>query len=378
MKGLFSPGRLLAMIVKELIQMRRDRMTFAIMFGLPIVQILLFGFVINSDPRHLPTAALLADNGPEGRTLLQGLKNSTYFDFVRLVGTEQEGRSLLTRGEVQFVINIPQNFSHDLLRGDKPAILLEADATDPIATSAGAGALANIVDTAFQSDFVGPLEFLAPAARSIDIRVHSLYNPEAITSYNIVPGLMGVVLTMTLVMVTALAITREYERGTMENLLSMPLRASEVLVGKITPYILVGYVQVGVILLVAHFLFKVPIHGNLLLLLLAALFFIAANLALGITFSTVARNQLQAMQMAMFVILPSILLSGFLFPFRGMPGWAQVLGEILPITHFLRIARGVMLKGIGFADVGRELWPIILFAAITLVVAVKRYRQTLD
>jgi ABC-2 type transport system permease protein len=218
MKGLFSPGRLLAMIVKELIQMRRDRMTFAIMFGLPIVQILLFGFVINSDPRHLPTAALLADNGPEGRTLLQGLKNSTYFDFVRLVGTEQEGRSLLTRGEVQFVINIPQNFSHDLLRGDKPAILLEADATDPIATSGGAGALANIVDTAFQSDFVGPLEFLVPAARSIDIRVHSLYNPEAITSYNIVPGLMGVVLTMTLVMVTALAIAREYERGPMEYL----------------------------------------------------------------------------------------------------------------------------------------------------------------
>jgi ABC-2 type transport system permease protein len=378
MKGLLSPCRLLAMIVKELIQMRRDRMTFAIMFGLPIIQILLFGLVINSDPRHLPTAALLADNGPAGRTLLQGLKNSTYFDFVRLVGTEHEGRSLLTRGEVQFVINIPQNFSHDLLRGDKPAILLEADATDPIATSGGAGALANIVNTAFQNDFVGPLEFLAPSAGSIDIRVHSLYNPEAITSYNIVPGLMGVVLTMTLVMVTALAITREYERGTMENLLSMPLRASEVLVGKIVPYILVGYVQVGVILLVAHFLFKVPVHGNLLLLLLAALFFIAANLALGITFSTVARNQLQAMQMAMFVILPSILLSGFLFPFRGMPWWAQVLGEILPITHFLRIARGVMLKGIGFADVGRELWPIILFAAIMLVIAVKRYRQTLD
>ena len=378
MKGLFSPRRLMAMIVKELIQMRRDRMTFAIMFGLPIVQILLFGLVINSDPRHLAAAVLLADNGPEGRTLLQGLKNSTYFDFVRLIGTEQEGQSLLTRGEVQFVINIPQNFSHDLLRGDKPAILLEADATDPIATSGGVGALGSIVDTAFQADFVGPLAFLAPTARSIDIRVHSLYNPEAITSYNIVPGLMGVVLTMTLVMVTALAITREYERGTMENLLSMPLRPSEVLVGKITPYILVGYVQVGVILCVARFLFKVPVHGNLFLLLLAALFFIAANLALGITFSTVARNQLQAMQMAMFVILPSILLSGFLFPFRGMPWWAQVLGEILPITHFLRIVRGVMLKGIGFADVGRELWPIMLFAAIMLVVAVKRYRQTLD
>lgn len=232
MKSPLSPRRLLGMIIKELIQMRRDRMTFAIMFGLPIVQMLLFGFVINSDPRHLPTAVLAADDGPEVRTLLQGLRNSTYFDFVRQVSTEEEGRILLTRGEVQFVVNIPQNFSHDLLRGDRPVILLEADATDPIATSGGASALGNIVDTAFQTDFVGPLEFLAPSDRSIDIRVHSLYNPEAITSYNIVPGLMGVVLTMTLVMVTALAITREYERGTMENLLSMPLRASEVLVGK--------------------------------------------------------------------------------------------------------------------------------------------------
>jgi ABC-2 type transport system permease protein len=378
MKTRFSLGRMLGMIVKELIQMRRDRMTFAIMFGFPILQMLLFGFVINADPRHLSTAVLLADDGPEARTLLQGLKNSTYFDFVRLVNTEQEGRSLLIRGEVQFVVNIPANFSHDLLRGDKPIVLLEADATDPIATSGGAGALGNIVDAAFQTDFVGPLEFLAPGARSIDLRVHSLYNPEANTSYNIVPGLMGVVLTMTMVMITALAITREYERGTMENLLSMPLRPIEVLVGKITPYILVGYVQVGIILCLARFLFKVPIHGNLFLLLLAALFFIAANLALGITFSTVARNQLQAMQMAMFVILPSILLSGFMFPFRGMPWWAQILGEILPTTHFLRIARGVMLKGIGFADIGRELWPIVLFAAIMLVVAAFRYRRTLD
>jgi len=375
---LFSPARLLGMIVKELIQMRRDRMTFAIMFGIPIVQMLLFGYAINSDPRHLPTAVLLADEGPEGRTLMQGLKNSTYFDFVRKVNTEEEAKRLLTHGEVQFVLNIPQNFSHDLLRGDKPAILLEADATDPIATSGAAGALGNIVDTAFQSDLVGPLEFLAPTVRSIDIRIHSLYNPEEITAYNIVPGLMGVVLTMTMVVITGLAITREFERGTMENLLSMPLRPSEVLIGKIVPYILVGYVQVGIILGVARFLFNVPIHGNILLLLLAALFFIAANLALGITFSTVAKNQLQAMQMAMFVMLPSILLSGFMFPFRGMPLWAQALGEILPITHFLRIARGVMLKGIGFADIGRELWPIALFAGIMLAVAIKRYRQTLD
>ena len=375
---LFSPARLTGMISKEFVQMRRDRMTFAIIFALPIMQMLLFGYVINSDPRHLPMAVIMADNGPQGRTLLQGMKNSTYFDIVRLVKTEGEGRALLMRGEAQFVLNIPQSFSHDLIRGDRPSVLLEADATDPIATAGGLGALGNIIDTSFQNDFVGPLDFLAPTSRWIDIRIHALFNPEAVTSYNIVPGLMGVVLTMTMVMITALAITRERERGTMENLLAMPLRPSEVLIGKIVPYVLVGYIQVAIILTVARFLFKVPIHGNLFLLLLASLFFIAANLALGITFSTVAKNQLQAMQMAMFIILPSILLSGFLFPFRGMPWWAQIIGEILPITHFLRIVRGVMLKGIGFAEIGLEIWPIILFAAIALVIAIKRYRQTVD
>jgi ABC-2 type transport system permease protein len=378
MKELFSPARLFGMIAKEFIQMRRDRMTFAIMFGLPLVQMLLFGYVINTDPRHLPAALQFADHGKEGRTLLQGMKNSTYFDFVKMVETEEEGRELLMRGEVQYVLNIPENFSHDLIRGDKPSILIEADATDPMATAGGLSAIGSIVDSSFQHDFTGPLDFLAPSNRAVEIRIHALYNPEAITSFNIVPGLMGVVLTMTMVMITALAITRERERGTMENLLSMPLRPSEVLIGKITPYILVGYIQVTIILCLSRFLFKVPVHGNLLLLLLAALFFIAANLALGITFSTVAKNQLQAMQMAMFVILPSILLSGFMFPFRGMPWWAQILGEILPITHFLRIVRGVMLKGIGFAEIGRELWPIALFAAITLFIAARRYRQTVD
>jgi ABC-2 type transport system permease protein len=235
-----------------------------------------------------------------------------------------------------------------------------------------------VLNTALLADFKGPLARLAPVAPSIDMRVHALYNPEAITQYNIVPGLMGVVLTMTLVLITGLAITRETERGTMENLLAMPLRPVEVLIGKITPYILVGYIQVGIILGAARYLFDVPIHGNLLLLLLASLFFIAANLAMGITFSTMAKNQLQAMQMSTFVFLPSIMLSGYLFPFRGMPAWAQVVGELLPITHFLRIARGVMLKGMGFEDLSREVWPIALFALLILFLGVNRYRQTLD
>lgn len=374
----FSFARLWAMIVKEFIQMARDRLTFAMILGIPVMQLTVFGFVINTDPRHMPAAVLLADSGPHGRTLLEGLKNSTYFDFVKQVDSEEEGKKMLLRGEIQFLVNIPENFSRDLLRGDRPAVLVEADASDPTATSGGINSLNGVLNTALLADFKGPLAYLAPSPPSIDMRVHALYNPEAITQYNIVPGLIGVVLMMTLVLITGLAITRESERGTMENLLSMPLRPIEVLIGKITPYIFVGYIQVSIILLAARFLFDVPIHGDLFLLLLASFFYIAANLAMGITFSTLAKNQLQAMQMSAFIFLPSILLSGFLFPFRGMPGWAQVIGELLPITHFLRIARGVMLKGIGFEELGRELWPIALFAVIVLFLGIKRYRQTLD
>jgi ABC-2 type transport system permease protein len=376
--GGLSPARLWAMVVKEFIQMSRDRLTFAMILGIPLMQLVVFGLVINTDPRHMPAAIVMADNGPQARTLLHGLKSSSYFDFKRVLESEEEGAQMLRRGQVQFVVSIPENFSRDLLRGDRPAVLVEADATDPTAISGGLAALDGGINTAMLADFKGSLARLAPQPPAIEMRVHALYNPEAITHYNIVPGLMGVVLTMTLVLITGLAITRERERGTMENLLAMPLRPTEVLLGKITPYIFVGYIQVTLILLAAGYLFDVPIHGNLALLLLASLFFIAANLAMGITFSTIAKNQLQAMQMSVFVFLPSILLSGFLFPFRGMPAWAQVIGEILPITHFIRIARGVMLKGIGFDELGRELWPIALFALVVLTLGVKRYRQTLD
>jgi ABC-2 type transport system permease protein len=306
------------------------------------------------------------------------MKNSTYFDFVREVKTEDEGHDLLARGQVQFVINIPQNFSRDLLRGDRPALLVEADATDPAATGIALGSLGPLFDTALQNDLKGSLAPLAGTNGPIDLRVHALYNPEVVTQYNIVPGLMGVILTMTMVMITGLAITRERERGTMENLLSMPTRPSEVLIGKIVPYILVGYIQVSVILIAAYFLFHVPMQGSIPLLLVVALVFIVANLAMGITFSTIAKNQLQAMQMAFFVFLPSILLSGFMFPFRGMPRWAQMVGEVFPLTHFLRIVRGILLKGNGIIDVTLQLWQIALFALIVLAIGIKRYRQTLD
>lgn len=374
----FSLTRFWTMVIKEFIQMRRDRLTFGMMIGIPLLQLVLFGYVINSDPKHLPAAVLLADRGPYGRTLLYAIRNSGYFDFVREARTEAEAHDLLARGEVQFVVNIPEDFTRSLLRGDKPAVLVEADATDPAATGNALGALRTLMSAALVNDFKGPLAFLAETEPAIDLRVHALYNPEAITQYNIVPGLMGVVLTMTMVMITALAITRERERGTMENLLAMPAHPTEVLVGKIVPYILVGYVQMTLILIAARVLFHVPMAGSLALLLAVSLVFIIANLAMGITFSTVATNQLQAVQMAFFFFLPSMLLSGFMFPFRGMPPWAQVLGEILPLTHFLRIVRGILLKGNGFPEVIRQLWQIALFAAVALTIGIKRYRQTLD
>ncbi len=373
-----SPSRFWAMVVKEFIQMRRDRVTFAIMVGIPLIQLTLFGFAINSDPRHLPAAMIINDNGPMARTVLYSLQNSTYFDFVRQVGTEAEGHKILERGEAQFVINVPENFTRDLLRGNRPSILIEADATDPSATSNALGSLRSLLDTALQNDLKGPLSYLSSATGPIDLQIHALYNPEANTQYNIVPGLMGVVLTMTTVMITALAITRELESGTMENLLSMPTRPVEVLVGKIVPYILVGYIQLLLILTAAHFLFHVPMVGSFVLLLAIAFVFITANLAMGITFSTIAKNQRQAIQMAFFFFLPSILLSGFMFPFRGMPHWAQMIGELLPLTHFLRIVRGIVLKGNGLVDVLPQLWQIVLFAVIAVTIGVKRYRRTLD
>jgi ABC-2 type transport system permease protein len=373
-----SVSRFRAMVVKEFVQMRRDRLTFGMMIGVPLLQLVLFGYAINSDPKRLPTAVLMADDGPHARAILYGIKNSGYFEFVRQVPTEAAADQALARGEVLFVVSIPPNFSRDFLRGDRPAILIEADATDPAATSNAVGSLQMVMQTALQNDLKGPLESLAATPGPVDLRIHARYNPEAITQYNIVPGLMGVVLTMTMVMITALAITRERERGTMENLLAMPTRPLEVLVGKIVPYVLVGYIQVGLILAAARYLFHVPMAGSLGFLMLVVLTFIVANLAVGVTFSTLAKNQLQAVQMSFFFFLPSLLLSGFMFPFKGMPRWAQILGEGFPLTHFLRVVRGVLIKGNGPEDVAGEVWPIVAFAAVALVVGVLRYRRTLD
>jgi ABC-2 type transport system permease protein len=374
----FSWSRFAAIVVKEFIQMRRDRLTFAMMVGIPLIQLALFGFAINTDPKHLPTAVLSADDSPFARGFLASLANSGYFDLVQRVSSEAEGRRLLETGRVQFVVSIPVDFSRQLLRGERPIILVEADATDPAATSNAIAALFELNRSALQPDLQGSLAGLRERPPPFEVQVHRRYNPEGVTQHNIVPGLMGLILTMTMIMMTGLAVTRERERGTMENLLATPVRPLEVTVGKLVPYILIAYVQVTLILAAARVVFGVPIEGSLPLLFACVLVFVLANLAVGITFSTLARNQMQAMQMTFFFFLPSILLSGFMFPFRGMPGWAQVLGEALPLTHFLRLVRGIMLKGNGLAETAPHLWPMLLFMAVVMAIAVARYRRTLD
>ena len=368
-------SRFLAILIKEFRQIRRDRLTFAMMVVVPIVQLVLFGYAINTDPKHLPLAVVEADHSEFSRSLVTSLENSQYFRVTARPHSEAEGDRLLDEGRVQFLLVIPPDFSRRLLRGEQPTVLLAADATDPAASS---NALA-ILHQISRQVAVRDLRSAAQAEGDpFDIRTQRRYNPEGISRYNIVPGLIGVILTMTMVMMTSLAMTRERERGTMENLLATPVKPLEVMVGKIAPYILIGYVQVTVVLLAARLLFDIPMVGSLALLSFALITFIAANLAVGFTFSTVARNQLQAMQLTFFFFLPSILLSGFMFPFRGMPVWAQTIGELLPLTHFLRIVRGILLKGNGAAEIWPNVWPIGVFMLVAGAVALKRYRQTLD
>lgn len=374
----FSIHRFFAIIRKEFIQMRRDRLTFAMMFGIPIIQLILFGYAINTDPKHLPMAILSTDNSQFVRSFAHALEQSQYFTVVDQFQHEEEARQALARGDVQFVLSLPSDFSQRLVRGERPPMLLEVDATDPSAVSSAVQVVNEVARTAFDRDLEGPLEKFTAQPGPAELRIHLMYNPDRLTQYNIVPGLMGVVLTMTMVVITALAVTRERERGTMESLLATPAIPIEVMTGKIIPYIVVGYVQVTVILLAARVLFQVPMVGNLGLLYLGALCFIAATLAVGITISTLATNQLQAMQMSFFFFLPSLLLSGFMFPFRGMPEWAQTLGQMLPLTHFLRVLRGILLKGNGFADIWPDLWPILAFGVVVMAFGAMRYRRTLD
>lgn len=377
MRGV-SLRRFIAIANKEFIQMRRDKVTIAMLVTIPLIQLILFGYAINVNPRHLPTAIVSADHSVFTRQFVAALQNTKYFDVVDANASDQQATELLKRNDVQFVVNIPQHFTQDLIAGKHPQLLVTADATDSSATGNAISALSDLSQQVFALQYQRGLSYLAPSQPAFQLVLHRKYNPDSITQYNIVPGLMGVILTMTLVMITALAVTKESEWGTMESLLATPVTPLEVMLGKITPYILVGYVQQILIWVFAQVLFAVPSEGSLLLLLIATLPFIAANLAMGLTFSTVAENQLQAVQMSFFFFLPSILLSGFMFPFNGMPTWARWLGEVLPLTHFNRIVRGVMLKGSAWTDVWPDIWPILLFILVAGVICVKRYRQTLD
>jgi len=363
-----------AMVVKEFIQLRRDRVSFAMIVMIPVMQLLLFGFAINTTPRHLPTAVLLQEDSDLARSILKAMENTAYFRFTREVHTVQEFDDLLLSGKVLFGVEIPRGFERAVRRGDRPALLVAADATDPVAAGSAMSALGMVVQTALQHD----LHIGDPVALPFEIRTHARYNPAASSRLNIVPGLVGTILTMTMLIFTALSVTREIERGTMESLLSMPITPVEVMLGKILPYVLVGFIQAILIIGIGVLLFGVPVNGSLTLLALLSTLFITTNLAIGYTFSTIAQNQLQAMQMSIMFFLPSILLSGFMFPFAGMPVWAQYIGEGLPLTHYLRIVRAIMLKGATLPNLQYDAIALLALMLLAMTIAVMRFRRTLD
>ena len=373
----FSFTRWWGMVIKELLQLRRDRLTFAMIVGIPIMQLLLFGYAINSDPRRLPTALVLGESTFLTRSLEAALRQSDYFRVVAVLD-ETRARRALALGEAQFVISIPTDFTRRALRGERPALLVEADATDPTATAGALGALPGIAAQVAAREFTGPLARLRGVPEPFAVITHRLYNPEGLTRYNIVPGLLGVILTLTTVMMTGLAITRERERGTMENLLASPVSPIEIMTGKIVPYVLIAHIQVAIILLFARLLFRVPFAGDPLAFYAGALLFIIANLSVGVTLSSLAKNQLQGLQLTMFYFLPNMMLSGFMFPFAGMPGWARAIGEVLPLTHFNRVVRGVLLKGASWPEVWPHLWPMGLFFLVVLGLAARFFKRTLD
>ncbi len=369
-------SRTVAMFIKEFLQLRRDRLTFGTMIFIPLVQLTLFGFAINTTPRHLPTAVLAYEDSDVGRSILAALRNTTYFNLVEVVHSEEDMDHLMRSGRVLFGVEIPAGFERAVRRGDRPALLVAADATDPVASGTALGALEGTITRALARD--RGLPETVQSVPAFEIRQHRRYNPGGVTSLNIVPGLLGVILTMTMLIFTALSVTREIERGTMESLLAMPIEPLEIMIGKIMPYVVIGFIQAALILTFGTLVFEVPITGSTGLLVLLSTLFIATNLSIGYTFSTIAQNQLQAIQMSFMFFLPNILLSGFMFPFAGMPRWAQVIGECLPLTHYIRIVRGIMLKGAGLGDLRMEAVALVALMLIAMTFAVRRFRTTLD
>lgn len=374
----FSLRRFVALLIKELIQMKRDRATFSMLLSVPLMEILLFGYAINADPKHLPTLVVDGDQSVMSRSFVSSLEVSGYFLITNRNATEAESQRALANGSTQFVINIPVDFSRKVARGERPEVLVEADATDPSATSAAIAALSGLAAKAINADLTGPLSELKQGSPPYSLLVHRKYNEENESAFSVVPGILGVVLSSTMIMMTSIAMTRERERGTLESLLVAPIRPLEMMLGKISPYILIGFGQILVILTAAKVLFHVPMMGSMALLFLVCVVFICANLALGFIFSSIAKNQMQANQASSGFLLPSIILSGFMFPYRGMPDWAQWLGEILPVTHFLRIVRGILLKGNTLADIWVDFGALVLILAVVCTLSIRCYRRTLD
>lgn len=371
----FSFGRVMAVLVKEFREMMRGQPS--VILSIPIIQLLLFGYAINDNPHNLPTAVYVQDQGEFARSILAALHNTGYFDIVATARSTAELDRLMALGKITFSVTIPGDFTRRVVRHDNAQILVEADASDPTATGSAVAALAALPATALEHDLTGALAPEASAAPFTTV-VHNRYNPEAITSYNIVPGLLGTVLSMTLVFMTAQSLAREREVGTLEGLLATPVRPVEVLIGKLAPYVGVGVLQSFIILTLARTLFDVPAAGGWDALIVGTVLFIIGSLALGFLISTMARTQQEAQLIAQFYFMPSFLLSGFFFPFAGMPGWAQVIGSMVPVTHFLRIVRGSLLKGQGIADAWPSLVALTLFVLAVSVLATLRYRTTLD
>lgn len=369
-------ARLWAVFRKEFIQLQRDRVTFATMIIIPLMQLFLFGYAINTNPRHLPTAVLIQEESDIGRSILAALKNTAYFDIKFVAKTEREVEDLINSGEVLFVIEIPANFARSVRRGEMPSLLVIADATDPLAAGTALGSLEGIITTALRRDRLIPYQ--PSLEKPFTIVQHRRFNPAGETQLNVVPGLLGTILTMTMLIFTSLSVTREIERGTMESLLAMPIQPLEIMLGKISPYIIVGFIQAAIILILGVLAFHVPIEGSLLLLAGLTTLFVTTNLSVGYTFSTISHNQLQAVQLSMMWFLPNVLLSGFIFPFAGMPKWAQFIGQFLPLTHFLRIVRGIMLKGSDLSVLGKEALWLVFLMLIAMTIAVSRFRRTLD
>jgi|SRR6185437_78982 len=373
-----SFSRWLAIVRKELLQLKRDRLTLAMIIFIPIMQLVLFGFAINTNPKHLPTAIVSADNSILVRSFIASMKNSSYFDLNEKILTKAEAKQALERGQVLFVIHFPVDFTRNVLRGENPEVLLEADATDNTAVAGPTAVITAMLSSVFQEDFRGVLSKFNSATTPYKVNVHLLYNPEQLTQYNIIPGLVGTILTFTLVMMTAIAITRERERGTMEQLLAMPVKSYEVIMGKIVPYMIIGLVQATIIVVAARYMFHVPVFGGIFILYIVILLFIIGNIAIGVTLSSLAKNQMQSMQLTQMMLLPSIFLSGFIFPFAGMPLWAQSLGHVIPLTYFIRLTRAIMLKGSSFVNLWPDIWPLLIIDIIVVIIGIRSYRKTLD